>query len=34
MTTRQPLSRRGLLAGAGVIGAAALTPHRAGAQFR
>src|SRR3989440_1525348 len=32
MTTRQPLSRRGLLAGAGAIGAAALASRRAGAQ--
>ena len=32
MTTRHPLSRRGLLAGAGIIGAAALAPNRAGAQ--
>src|SRR5207248_182733 len=32
MTTRQPLSRRGLLAGAGIIGAAAFASHRAAAQ--
>src|SRR5690349_25116687 len=32
MSTRHPLSRRGLLAGAGAVGATALALRRAGAQ--